>query len=279
MAKQFIYIVQASLEPSKCKIGKTNDLERRLKEYNNMTGKSKDNIYHYLFTCEVKDMAKIENDIKKELRRYREENKTEMYFYNKEFFEDYLKYIKSHKLFVKEIFIKAEDKKQVVKIIKKTTPTLEERGVKMRDILQKAKKLKNDEFYTRYEDIEKELEMYDKEIWENKTVFCNCDDAVDEDERRTSAFAIYFLRNFKKYKLKKLICTHFSGDVDLFNQGSKGYIFTKYGFKEIEQKKEYPKDYNGSFDHPLSVKLLNEEADIVCTNPPFSKCIEYWDLL
>ena len=46
--KQYIYIVQASLEPAKCKIGKTNDLERRLKEYNNMTGKSKDNVYQYL---------------------------------------------------------------------------------------------------------------------------------------------------------------------------------------------------------------------------------------
>ena len=43
--KQYIYIVQALLEPSKCKIGKTNDLQRRLKEYNNMTGKSKENTY------------------------------------------------------------------------------------------------------------------------------------------------------------------------------------------------------------------------------------------
>jgi predicted GIY-YIG superfamily endonuclease len=62
--KQYIYIVQASLEPAKCKIGETNDLERRLKEYNNMTGKSKDNIYQYLLTCEVKDMATVENDLK-----------------------------------------------------------------------------------------------------------------------------------------------------------------------------------------------------------------------
>ena len=62
--KQYIYIVQASLEPSKCKIGKTNDLERRLKEYNNMTGKSKENIYQYLFACEVRGMTEIENDIK-----------------------------------------------------------------------------------------------------------------------------------------------------------------------------------------------------------------------
>jgi len=279
MAKQFIYIVQASLEPSKCKIGKTNDLERRLKEYNNMTGKSKENNYKYLFTCEVKDMNKVENAIKNEFSIQREEKSKEIYFYNKPLFDMYVDYIKRNILFIKEIYVKEDDKKVVTKIVKKSTPTLKERGVKMRDILQKAKKLKNDEFYTRIEDIEKELEMYDKEIWENKTVFCNCDDAVDEDERRTSAFATYFLRNFKEFKLNKLICTHFSGDVDLFNQGSKGYIFTKYGFKEIEQKKEYPKDYNGSFDHPLSIKILNEEADIVCTNPPFSRCIEYWELL
>jgi hypothetical protein len=279
MEKQYIYIVQATLEPSKCKIGKTNDYKRRLNEYNNMTGKSKDNIYKYLFVCEVKNMAKIENDLKGEYKRLREESKKEMYFYNKELFNEYISFIKSHKMYKKEILIENEEKKEVIKIVKKTTPTLEERGVKMRDILQKAKKLKNDEFYTMYEDIVKELEMYDKEIWEDKIVFCNCDDAVDDDERRTSAFAIYFLKKFKEYKIKKLICTHYSGDVDLFNQGSKGYIFTKYGFKEIEQKKEYPKNYNGSFDHPLSIKILNEEADIVCTNPPFSRCIEYWELL
>ncbi|MDR0526987.1 MAG: GIY-YIG nuclease family protein, partial [Spirochaetaceae bacterium] len=46
MEKEYISIVQASLEPSKCKIGKTNDLERRLKEYNSITGKSKENVYH-----------------------------------------------------------------------------------------------------------------------------------------------------------------------------------------------------------------------------------------
>ena len=79
---QYIYIVQASLEPSKCKIGKTNDLDRRLKEYNNMTGKSKENIYQYLFTCEVKDMTRLENAIKKEFSDLREETSKEIYFYN-----------------------------------------------------------------------------------------------------------------------------------------------------------------------------------------------------
>lgn len=277
MKNQYIYIVQARLEPSKCKIGKTNDLERRLKEYNNMTGKSKENVYRYLFCCEVKDMATVENDIKKKLATLREEKSKEIYFYNSPLFEDYIKFIKSNRLFIKEIFIKTDDKiAKKFKIVKKTTPSLKERGLSRKDILQKAQKVNNDEFYTRIEDIEKELSMYDKKIWKNKVVFCNCDDAVDNDDRNTSAFALYFLRNFAELKLKKLICTHYDGPVDLFNQGSKAYVFTKDGFSE---RKDFPKNYSGSFDDPLSLKILNEEADIVCTNPPFSRAKDYWRIL
>ena len=276
MNKEYIYIVQARLEPSKCKIGKTNDLDRRLKEYNNMTGKSKENAYKYLFCCEVKDMSAVENEIKKKFSALREEKSKEIYFYNSPLFDDYIKFIKSNKLFIKEIYLKTEDKTQKVKIVKKTTPSLKERGLSRKDILQKAQKVNNDEFYTRIEDIEKELSMYDKRIWKNKTVFCNCDDAVDNDERNTSAFALYFLRNFIELKLKKLICTHYDGPVDLFNQGSKAYVFTKDGFSE---KKDFPKNYSGSFDDPLSLKILKEEADIVCTNPPFSRAKDYWRIL
>ena len=276
MNKEYIYIVQARLEPSKCKIGKTNDLDRRLKEYNNMTGKSKENAYKYLFCCEVKDMSAVENEIKKKFATLREEKSKEIYFYNSPLFEDYIKFIKSNKLFIKEIYLKTDDKIQKVKIVKKTTPSLKERGLSRKDILQKAQKVNNDEFYTRIEDIEKELTMYDKRIWKNKTVFCNCDDAVDNDERNTSAFALYFLRNFIELKLKKLICTHYDGPVDLFNQGSKAYVFTKDGFSE---KKDFPKNYSGSFDDPLSLKILKEEADIVCTNPPFSRAKDYWKIL
>jgi hypothetical protein len=263
------------LEPAKCKIAKTNDLERRLKEYNNMTGKSKDNIYRYLFACEVKNMTQLENAIKAKFSILREEKSKEIYFYNSALFKNYVKFIKSHKTFVKELFIQTEDKKQLVKIIKKTAPSLEERGLSQKELLQKAQKKDNDEFYTRYEDVEKELSMYNKSIWQNKSVFCNCDDAVDDDERNTSAFSLYFIQNFNKLGLKKLICTHYSGVVDLFNQGAKGYIFTKDGFREF---KEYPKGYTGSFDHPLSLKILNEETDIVCTNPPFSRAIDYWKI-
>ncbi|MCC6866494.1 MAG: GIY-YIG nuclease family protein [Ignavibacteria bacterium] len=273
--KQYIYIVQSSHETTKCKIGATIDLKRRLKDYNNMTGKSKENIYRYLFNCEVKDMTQMENEIKKEYSYLREEKSKEIYFYNSDLFDKFVQFIKSHKLFVKEIFLKTDDKKQIVKLIKKTTPSLIERGISQKDVLQKAQKIDNDEFYTRYEDIEKELSKYEKKIWKNKRVFCNCDDPVDNDERRTSAFSLYFIKNFKTLRLKKLICTHYSGDVDLFNQGTKGYVFRKEGYKEF---KEYPEGYSGSFDDPLSLKILKEDTDIVCTNPPFSKATDYWKI-
>lgn len=271
--KQYIYIIQSSKEITKCKIGKTNDLNRRLKEYNNMTGKSKENIYQYLFTCEVKNMSLVEKDIKNKYITLREEKSKEIYFFNVPLFKDYVEFIKSHKYFEKEIFIKKEDKKQQIKIIKKITPSLKDRGISYKDVLQKAKKISNDEFYTRYEDIEKELSMYDKMIWNDKVVFCNCDDAVDTDNNKnSSAFSLYFLKNFKELGLKKLICTHYIGSV-LFNHSAKGYVFTKTGFKEL---KEFPKKYTGSFDDPISLKILNEEADIVCTNPPFSRAKDYW---
>jgi hypothetical protein len=249
-----------------------------------MTGKSKDNFSKYLFTCEVNDMAQVEKDIKEKFSDLREVKKREIYFYNSPLFEKYVSFIKSHNAFVKETFIKIEPPKQVtkVKIVKKATPTLQERGISRKDLMQKAKRVKNNEFYTRYEDIEKELSMYDKGIWKDKTVFCNCDDAVDDElnDRRTSAFALYFIRNFDELGLEKLICTHYAGTEDLFNQGPEGYIYTYiYTRNGLEGIKEYPPGFNGSFDHPLSLKILNEEADIVCTNPPFSRARDYWKIM
>jgi len=276
--KQYIYIVQSLHETTTCKIGKTNDLERRLKEYNNMTGKSKENVSRYLFTCEVQDMTQVETDIKEKFSYLREDKKREIYLFTSDILKMYVEFLKLHSLFVEEIFTQTTDKQEVkIKYIKKVTPSLKEQGITTVDVMNKAKKSKYDEFYTRYEDVEKELSMYDKDIWKDKCVFCNCDDAVDTDERRTSAFALYFLRNFKELDLKKLICTHYGGGIDIFNQGTKGYIFTyiftKNGF---EGKKNAPKGYDGSFDHPISLKILNEEADIVCTNPPFSIARDYW---
>ena len=64
--------------------------------------------------------------------------------------------------------------------------------------LNKAKAAKNDEFYTRLEDIEKELKHY-TEHFKGKVVYCNCDDA------NRSNFFKYFSTNFQKLGLKKLI--------------------------------------------------------------------------
>jgi hypothetical protein len=168
--KQYIYIVQSSKEPSWCKIGKTNDLERRLKEYNNMTGKSTENIYCYLFACEVGNMTQVENDVKKKFVKLRQDRKKEIYFFSPAMLEDYVDFIKSHQLFVEEIPVETDDK-PIVKIVKKTTPSLEDRGITRKDVMQDAQKRKNDEFYTRYEDVEKEISMYDKEIWREKWFF------------------------------------------------------------------------------------------------------------
>ena len=275
MSMEYIYIVQSSLEPAKCKIGRTDNLERRLKEYNSMTGTSKDNIYSYIFSCQVKNMKQVEEDIKNQFPHLREQSSREIYFYNNSLFDMYVDFIRSHKDFVKEIFIKEPQKKTIVKIVKKSTPSLAERGMTRKDVMQRAKSVKNDEFYTRYEDVQKEIEMYPIEIWQDKCVFCNCDDAVGETrtEKDSSAFALYFIKNFIRLKLKKLICTHYSGQMDLFHAGAKGYVFTKNGVKELVTA---PKGYTGDFLDPVSLDILHNEADIVCTNPPFSLAREYW---
>ena len=68
--------------------------------------------------------------------------------------------------------------------------------------LQNAKNVKDDEFYTTYDTIEKEISHYTKHF-ENKVVLCNCDDPFE------SNFCKYFLKNFNKLKLKRLICTSY----------------------------------------------------------------------
>ncbi|MEI0551529.1 GIY-YIG nuclease family protein [Brachyspira intermedia] len=106
-SSEYLYIVQSSLETSKCKIGITDNLERRLKEYNSITGKSKDNIYAYIFTCEVKNMRQIENDIKNNFPHLREQKSKEIYFYNNSLFDMYIDFIKSHSLLCKRNIYKA----------------------------------------------------------------------------------------------------------------------------------------------------------------------------
>ena len=69
--------------------------------------------------------------------------------------------------------------------------------------LHKARKEKNDEFYTRYEDIHKELIHY-TEYFKGKVVYCNCDDPLK------SNFFKYFYDHFHELGLKKLIVTSYN---------------------------------------------------------------------
>ena len=76
-----------------------------------------------------------------------------------------------------------------------------------------AKRAKKDEFYTQRVDIENELKHY-KSHFKGMAVLCNCDDP------RQSEFFKYFVENFEKLGLKRLIATCYkSQDVDLFSQG------------------------------------------------------------
>lgn len=78
--------------------------------------------------------------------------------------------------------------------------------------LNKAKAAKKDEFYTRLEDIEKEMKYY-RAHFKGKTILCNCDDP------RCSNFFRYFTLNFEVLGLKKVIATCYKNqDVDLFSQ-------------------------------------------------------------
>ena len=71
--------------------------------------------------------------------------------------------------------------------------------------LHKAKAAKKDEFYTKFDDIEKELAHYPGQF-RGKTVYCNCDDW------RESNFYRYFRDNFAGLGLKKLIATGYKED-------------------------------------------------------------------
>lgn len=71
--------------------------------------------------------------------------------------------------------------------------------------LIRAKVAKQDEFYTRREDIENELSHY-AEHFRDKVIYCNCDDPKE------SEFWQFFMRNFKAWGLKKLIATHYEPD-------------------------------------------------------------------
>ena len=161
--------------------------------------------------------------------------------------------------------------------------------------LSRAKDAKKDEFYTQYEDIQNELNHYEKHF-PGKTVLCNCDDPFE------SNFCKFFLRNFNYLKLKRLICTSYTASpvigrqLELFDDHSEK-IHPKYGYvmdvsavpmengrgvsdsdieKLLKSKESGVRRLqgDGDFRSEECIEYL-KQADIVVTNPPFSLFREY----
>lgn len=170
--------------------------------------------------------------------------------------------------------------------------------MKGNSILNKAKySVNTDEWYTDYSTVEAELSHYTEQFYD-KVVLCNCDDPYE------SAFSKYFLKNFNVLKLKKLICTSYKGsriveqknitDANKRKLNKKSaYVMTVESFPaknnlniSDEQIIEFLNNSNvvkklkgnGDFRTEECIAYL-KEADIIVTNPPFSKFIELFSLL
>ena len=135
-----------------------------------------------------------------------------------------------------------------------------------------AKRAKNDEFYTRYEDIEAEVMKYRKQF-PGKTVYLPCDDPAE----KKSEFWSFFVNNFDAFGLKKLIATH-------YDENGKAYKIwidsdtTGDGYIDDADALQEDLIGNGDFRSPECIDILNE-CDIVCTNPPFSLFREFFDVI
>ena len=124
--------------------------------------------------------------------------------------------------------------------------------------LNKSKAAKNDEYYTRLEDIEKELVYYSPYL-KGKKVYCNCDSEA-------SMFWNYFTTNYKRLGLKGLTATHYNPN-------------STYRLDYInEQTIKTNVSGDGSYNSPVSLDIL-KEADIVITNPPFSLFRDFIDTI
>ncbi|MCK9476763.1 MAG: adenine-specific methyltransferase EcoRI family protein [Candidatus Muirbacterium halophilum] len=132
--------------------------------------------------------------------------------------------------------------------------------------LHSAKKEKNDEFYTLYEDVEKEVEEY-KDQLKDKIIFCNCDDP------ESSNFWKYLSNNFTYYNLKKLISSHYDPNGNSYKLEISRDINGDGNIDKLDTQKTTFKG-NGDFRSDECIEIL-KECDIVITNPPFSLFREY----
>ena len=161
-----------------------------------------------------------------------------------------------------------------------------------------ARSAKNDEFYTQYVDIEKEMNAYlelNELVFKDKTVYLPCDDP------EWSNFTKYFAQNFERLGLKKLISTSFAANskpseiqyqptlfeiespqFDEAKTFSRGKIFTltrdvdgdkKVNFSDLEWNYL---EGDGDFRSEEIIKI-RDESDVIITNPPFSLFREFLD--
>ena len=131
--------------------------------------------------------------------------------------------------------------------------------------LNNARTNKNDEFYTRFDTINDEINTNEhgyRPFFKDQIVYCNCDDPEE------SNFWKFFKTVFKAYGIKKLISTHYTQD------GSSSYKLEYNGERVVKTELEG----DGDFRSPECVELL-KESDIVVTNPPFSLFIPFVELL
>jgi len=159
-------------------------------------------------------------------------------------------------------------------------------------ILQAAKKAKQDEFYTQWVDIEREMNAYleyDPDVFRSKTLLLPCDDP------EWSNFTKFFALHFADFGMKKLISTSYAPESNaqgafyqptLFETESpiydpdesrvKGRVFTLVredlsgdGVINIDDLHWEYLEGDGDF-RSAEVTALRDEADVVITNPPFS---------
>ena len=162
--------------------------------------------------------------------------------------------------------------------------------------LKKAKVAKNDEFYTQYVDIQNEINAYidyNPDVFKDKTILLPCDDP------EWSNFTKFFVNNFERYGIKKLISTSFAPNSKNFKTPYQPTLFETVDPRFDEEKTvangkifTLTKDENkdGKIDEKdlkwnylkgdgdfrsEEVKLLRDEADIIITNPPFSIFLEF----
>jgi hypothetical protein len=162
--------------------------------------------------------------------------------------------------------------------------------------LGNARKAKDDEFYTQYQDIEKEMNAYleyNPDVFRGKTVLLPCDDP------EWSNFTKYFAQKFQDLGLKKLISTSYAPNSKppeipyqptLFEMEDQkfdkkktklnGKIFTLTddktgdGVINVEDLEWTYLEGDGDFRSDEIIELRNE-ADVIITNPPFSLFREF----